>query len=535
MKNTYQVNDIDVDTRNLNAHKKLFDLNEQDLTPGEMKIILDSSPVGITVVKNRVLGWTNDAFHTMLGYEPDALKGENARILYENQKEYDRVGVDLYSHVEKFGSSLLETRLLRKDGTTLACMLRASRIDIKDPSKGIIVIITDISELKLLQIQLQQAQKMEAIGVLAGGISHDFNNILMGIQGHLSLMQIDLSAVEKVAAHSKHIGRLVKTAGELTSRLLGFARGGKYRISVLNVNELVALALDIFKSTRQDITLHKVFEKELYLVDADQSQLEQVFLNLLINASQAMPGPGEIFVTTQNLFIGEDHSYPFEVHPGRYIKVTVKDTGIGMDMEIQKKIFDPFFSTKGVGDKKGRGLGLSTVFGIVKNHKGFILVESEKGKGASFQVCLPASNIIDIKAIKEEVRPFDQVQKGSETILLVDDEEEIVNVGRNFLEKLGYKPLIARNGLEAVEIFRTYKDQISLVVLDLIMPRMDGKQAFLEIKEIKADAKILISTGYAVDDKIEGFLNQGCHGFIQKPFSLNDFARALRKILDKVI
>jgi CheY-like chemotaxis protein len=148
---------------------------------------------------------------------------------------------------------------------------------------------------------------------------------------------------------------------------------------------------------------------------------------------------------------------------------------------------------------------------------------------------LPASNIIDIKAIKEEVRPFDQVQKGSETILLVDDEEEIVNVGRNFLEKLGYKPLIARNGLEAVEIFRTYKDQISLVVLDLIMPRMDGKQAFLEIKEIKADAKILISTGYAVDDKIEGFLNQGCHGFIQKPFSINDFARALRKILDKVI
>jgi PAS domain S-box-containing protein len=533
MKNTYQVSDVDVDTRDLNAHKQLFDLNGQDLTPGEMKIILDSSPVGITVVKNRAMGWTNEAFHTMLGYEPDTLKGKKVRILYADQKEYERVCVDLYSHLDRFGSSLLETKLLRKDGTTLTCMLRASRLDLKDPSKGIIIVITDISELKLLQIQLQQAQKMEAIGVLAGGISHDFNNILMGIQGHLSLMQIDLSAVEKVAAHSKHIGRLVKTAAELTSRLLGFARGGKYRIAVLNVNELVAMALDIFKSTRKDIALHKVFEKDLHLVDADQSQLEQVFLNLFINASQAMPGPGEIFVTTQNIFIDEDHPYPFEVHPGRYIKVTVKDTGIGMDMEIQKKIFDPFFSTKGVGDKKGRGLGLSTVFGIVKNHKGFILVESEKGKGASFQVCLPASNIIDIKAIKEEVRPFDQVQKGSETILLVDDEEEIANVGRNFLEKLGYKPLVARNGLEAVEIFRTYKDQISLVVLDLIMPRMDGKQAFLEIKEIKADAKILISTGYAVDDKIEGFLNQGCHGFIQKPFSINDFARALRKILDK--
>ncbi|MFA5905346.1 MAG: ATP-binding protein [Desulfobacula sp.] len=533
MKNNYQENAIETDIRSLTSHNKIFNLNEQNLTPEEMKIILDSSPVGMAIVKNRILGWANDIFHTMLGYESDDLKGKNARILYADKKEYDRVGTDLYSHVERYGSGLLETKLRRKCGTTLTCMLRASKLDKKDPSKGIIVIVTDISELKLLQIQLQQAQKMEAIGVLAGGVSHDFNNILMGIQGHLSLMQIDLSAVEKVAAHSKHIGRLVKTAAELTSRLLGFARGGKYRISLLNANELISMALEIFKPTRKDISIHQEFEKELHLVDADQSQLEQVFLNLLINASQAMPGPGDIFITTQNIFINEDHRYPFEVQPGRYIKITVKDTGIGMDLEIQKKIFDPFFSTKEVDDKKGRGLGLSTVFGIIKNHKGFILVESEKGNGSSFHICLPASNNLDVKEIKEEIRSFEQVQKGSETILLVDDEEEIVNVGKNFLDKLGYKPLIARNGLEAVEIFRTYKDRISLIVLDLIMPKMDGKQAFLAIKDIKADAKILISTGYSVDDKIEGFLNQGCHGFIQKPFSLNEFARALRKILDK--
>ncbi|OGR48803.1 MAG: hypothetical protein A3J80_08995 [Desulfobacula sp. RIFOXYB2_FULL_45_6] len=535
MNNDYQGNAIELDTRDLTSNKKLFDMTEQNLTPKEMKLILDASPVGMAVVKNRILDWTNEVFHTMLGYEPDSLKGKNARVLYADRKEYDRVGVDLYSRLDRYGSSLLETKLLRKTGTVLTCMLRASRLDHNDPSKGILVIVTDISELKLLQIQLQQAQKMEAIGVLAGGISHDFNNILMGIQGHLSLMQIDLSAVEKVGAHARHIGRLVKTAAELTSRLLGFARGGKYRITVLNVNELISMALEIFKPTRKDIIIHKDFEKALHLVDADQSQLEQVFLNLLINASQAMPGPGDIFVTSQNIFINENHSYPFEVKPGRYIKVTVKDTGIGMDLEIQKKIFDPFFSTKDVDDKKGRGLGLSTVFGIVKNHRGFILVESEKGKGSSFHVCLPASNNIELKPVKEESKPFALVQKGSETILLVDDEEEIVNVGKNFLDKLGYKPLIARNGLEAVEMFRTYRDQISLVVLDLIMPIMDGKQAFLEIKEIQADAKILISTGYAVDDKIEGFLNQGCHGFIQKPFSLNEFARALRKILDKTI
>jgi two-component system, cell cycle sensor histidine kinase and response regulator CckA len=393
--------------------------------------------------------------------------------------------------------------------------------------------LTDISEVKLLQIQLQQAQKMEAIGVLAGGISHDFNNILMGIQGHLSLMQIDLTAAEKVKNHATHIGRLVKTAAELTSRLLGFARGGKYQIEVINANELVRLSLNIFKPTRKDIVTHEAYEENLHLIDADHSQLEQVLLNLLINASQAMPDPGDIFVRTENIFIEEDNEYPFEVKPGRYIRLTVKDTGIGMDRETQKKIFDPFFSTKEIGNDKGRGLGLSTVFGIVKNHGGFILVNSEKGQGACFEVCLPASTAVRAKKVKDETMPFDRMQKGSETILLVDDEEEIINVGKNFLQKLGYKPVIARNGLEAIEIFRLYKDEIALVVLDLVMPKMSGKQVFSEIKKIEKDAKVLISTGYTVDDKMEELLNEGCHGFIQKPFSLNEFAVALRKILDK--
>lgn len=513
--------------------KEPFDPNARELSSREMKTILESSPVGIGILKNRIIVWTNDIFQTMLGYEHDFLRGQNARILYGDEREYDRVGNQLYSHVDKYGNGLIETRLIKKNGTLFDCRIRASKLNREDPSKGTIIVITDISELKLLQIQLQQAQKMEAIGVLAGGISHDFNNILMGVQGHLSLMQIDLSATEKVASHAKHIGRLVKTAADLTSRLLGFARGGKYQITVVNVNDLVPIALNILKPARKDLVIHETYEKNLYLIDADHSQIEQIFLNLLINASQAMPEQGEIFVTTQNLFINEDHGYPFEIQPGRYIKVTVKDTGIGMDMETQKKIFDPFFSTKEIGDKRGRGLGLSTVFGVVKNHGGFILVDSEKGKGSSFHVCLPASNDIHVKQLMTDAQPFDQIQKGSETVLLVDDEVEIVNVGKNFLEKLGYKALIARDGIEAVEMFQRHRDEISLVVLDLIMPRMNGKQAFSEIKTIQKDAKILISTGYAVDDKIEGFLNQGCHGFIQKPFSLNEFARALRKILDK--
>ncbi len=510
-------------------------MEDIELTPAEMKAVLNTSPAGIGIVQDRVLGWTNEVFYAMLGYGSESLRGVNTRILYADQREYDRVGRDLYSSMARYGIGLVDTQLLRKDGKLLDCRIRASCLDRNNPQKGTIVVVTDISELKLLQIQLQQAQKMEAIGVLAGGISHDFNNILMGIQGHLSLMQIDLSAVEKVSAHVGHIKRLVKTAAELTSRLLGFARGGKYRIAVLNINELLKLTLEIFKPTRKDITLHEEYAADLHRVDADHAQIEQVFLNLLINSSQAMAGPGDIFVITRNILVDERHRYPFAVTPGPYVKITVKDNGIGMDTDIQKKIFDPFFSTKrSDGDaQKGQGLGLSTVFGIVKNHGGFILVDSEKNKGASFHICLPASRKDGIPSAKEEPRPLEQIRKGSETILLVDDEEEIINVGRNFLEKLGYTPLIARNGVEALEVFKTHQDRIALVVLDLVMPQMDGKQAFVEIKNIQADARILISTGYAVDDRIEGFLTQGCHGIIHKPFSLRDFAVALRKILDQ--
>ncbi len=509
------------------------DMDNLDLNPKDMKAVLDSTPAGIGIIKGRIIEWINDAFCSMLGYDREFLINKDTRIFYADQREYARVGRDLYPKVKQYGTGLVETRLVKKDGKILNCRIRASQLNKQDPSKGMIFVITDISELKTLQIQLHQSQKMEAIGVLAGGVSHDFNNILMGIQGHLSLMQIDISDVEKAKSHTNQIERLVKTAADLTKRLLGFARGGKYQISVLNLNELIPLALNIFAPTRKDIIVHESYDKQLYCVDADQTQLEQVLVNLLINASQAMPEQGEIFVTTQNIYIEKDHKYPFEVRPGKYIKLTIKDTGIGMDSEIQRKVFDPFFSTKTTHDQKGRGLGLSTVYGIVKNHDGFILVESNKGHGASFHVCLPASDKVEVQEIIENSHDVKQMQRGFETILLVDDESEIINIGKNFLEKLGYTPLIARNGLEAIEIFKIHKDEISLIVLDLIMPEMSGTQAFAEIKKIRKDSKILISTGYAVDNKIEALLNQGCQGFIRKPFSLYEFAYALRKILDK--
>lgn len=523
--------------QSINARKN----SPNDIAPGnpaqlsfeQMKVILESSPAGLGVVRDNRLGWANESFYDMLGYEAGSLGGKNVRILYPTQKEYERVGKTLADGMEKQDIGVVETKLSRKNGTAFDCRIHASLLYPGNPEKGAMIVVTDISELKFLQTQLQQTQKMEAIGVLAGGISHDFNNILMGIQGHLSLMRIDPTAVEKIASHTRQIEKLVETAAELTSRLLGFARGGKYQIALLDLNQVVAMALNLFTPSRKDIQIIESFEKNLPRVDGDHSQLEQVCLNLLMNASQAMVDAGQLFVSTRNIFIQEDHEYPFEVVPGRYIQIAIRDTGIGMDDQIQKKIFDPFFSTKKIDDKKGRGLGLSTVFGIVKNHGGFITVTSQKGAGSEFKVCLPASNKVCIKDLPKETPSFEQMLKGSETVLLVDDEEEILNVGKNFLEKLGYTPLIAHNGREAVEIFQLHKDQISLVVLDLIMPVMDGQEAFARMREIKGQTKVLITTGYTVDERLEALLAQGCHGFIQKPFSLHEFSKAVRTILDK--
>lgn len=511
----------------------LFKNSFPDLSNGDARQMLEFTPAGLGIIKDRVVQWSNQALCSMLGYEPGFLTGKNTKIFYEDLKEYDRIGRELYSRIGKNHTAITETRLLKKDGNLLNCRIRASLLCPGDESKGFVFVITDISELKMLQIQLHQAEKMDAIGVLAGGVSHDFNNILMGIQGHLSLMQINYTNPEKVSGHVKQIEKLVKTASDLTKRLLGFARGGKYKISLLDINELIYLALNIFEPTRKDIVIHKNCDENLRLIDGDHSQLEQVFMNLLINASQAMPGDGDIYITTSNITIGKDHNYPFTVIPGHYVKATVRDTGIGMDLDTQRKIFDPFFSTKTTVDQKGRGLGLSTVYGIVKHHEGFIVVDSVKGKGASFHVCLPASRKSRQKDILEKTPEIKTLLKGSETVLLVDDEPEFINIGKNFLEKLGYTSVVALNGLEAVEIFKIYKDRISLVVLDIVMPEMNGPEAFMEIKKIKKDVKVLVSTGYAVDDRIEDLLKKGCDDYIRKPFSLNEFSHALRKILDK--
>jgi len=390
-----------------------------------------------------------------------------------------------------------------------------------------IQIATDITEMKQLELQLQQAQKMEAIGTLAGGIAHDFNNLLMGIQGCASLIMTEMDPSDPLFDHLKGIEEYVKSAADLTKQLLGFARGGKYEVIPIDINQIVESSSQLFGRTKKEIVIHSKFPKDIWTIEADQKQIEQVLLNLFLNAWQAMPDGGELYLQTANINLDEKYLKPYEANPGRYVKISVTDTGVGMDETTQQKIFDPFFTTKDVG--RGTGMGLASAYGIIKNHEGFINVYSEAGKGTTFNIYLPASD----KEVHRETATETGLVKGSETILLVDDEEMIIKVSKPMLEKLGYRVVAVRSGQEAVEIVSGEDEAIDLVLLDLIMPGMDGGKTFDRIRKIQPQLPVLLSSGYAINGRALEIMNRGCNGFIQKPFSMSELSKKVRKVLDE--
>ncbi len=509
-------------------------LTESDfLSRKNIKNVLIYSPVGICILHHTEIYWANPACHAMTGHEDRSLDGKSVQTLFPTDKEFKRVYNIFITGVYQAGTATVDSRLSRVDDTAFDCRLRACWLDPNDHSQGMLVTVSDITEIKSGQIRENQARKMEAIGVLAGGVSHDFNNLFMALQGHLSLMRIHAEQPEKIMDHIRHMNRLIETAAELTGNLLGFAGGGKYQVDTLDLNQIVDMALNVFQSDKKEIAIEKKTDPDLYKVSGDRYQLEQVLLNLLVNASQAMVDGGTITLETRNITIEESRSFHFEVIPGSYVEILVQDTGIGMDEAIQKKIFDPFFSTKMSGNIKRRGLGLSTVFGIVKNHGGFITVESKKNVGSEFRVALPGLVPVDVQLFEEESDAFDLMPKGGETILIVEDEDDVLEVGVALLEALGYKVLQAHNGMECLDLVTKYPDRIVLVMLDLIMPVMDGRETFYRIRKLAPDIKILIFSGVGMDDEIKSMLRDGCHGFFQKPFSMDRFSRVIREILDR--
>ena len=389
-----------------------------------------------------------------------------------------------------------------------------------------LVILSDLGLRKHLEAELRQAQKLEAIGTLAGGIAHDFNNLLMEIQGRTSLMLLKAGENDFLKQNLKAIEDIVMSGANLTRQLLEFARNGKYVVEPTNLNELVQRSVKMFGRTKKEIILDLDLEENLWAVEVDRGQIEQAFLNLYINAWQAMPGGGTIYLKTENVRMNDKEADFRRMKPGRYVKLTVRDTGTGMDEQTRQRVFEPFFTTKEKGI--GTGLGLASVYGIVKGHNGSIEVKSERGEGTTFTIYLPATG----KKVLHERKAVEKILPGKETILLVDDEEVVANVVREMLESLGYTVIAALNGKDALELYRQNKDRIDLVILDMIMPQMSGYEVFEALKALNPKVKVILATGYSMKEQAAKIMESGCRAFMQKPFSIQDLSNKIRTVLD---
>ena len=468
------------------------------------------------------------------GWRPEDLVGTDGWETV-HPDDLDRVQTEFFTLLKKENSTTtVEYRYKCKDGSYKMIELTAVNLLKDSIVSGILMNYHDITERKRaeeekkkLQTQLHQAQKIEAIGTLAGGIAHDFNNLLMAIQGRASIMMMNKDSSHPDIKHLNGIEDNIESAADLTRQLLGFARGGRYEVRPTDLNELIKKQNRMFGRTKKEISIRGKYQENLWSVEVDRGQIEQVLLNLYVNAWQAMHGGGDLYLETENLTLDETDVKPFTIEPGKYVKISVTDTGVGMDKATREKIFEPFFTTKEMG--KGTGLGLASAYGIIKNHDGFINVYSEKGHGTTFNIYLPASE----KEVVEEKKSAGDTLKGSETVLFVDDEDMIIEVAGELFQQLGYKVLTAKNGKDAIEIYEENKEHIDIVLLDMIMPNMSGSDTYDKIKKIDPDIKVLLSSGYSINGQATEIMDRGCNGFIQKPFKMKELSQKLREILDK--
>lgn len=392
---------------------------------------------------------------------------------------------------------------------------------------GIVVAAKDFTKTKQLENQLLHAQKMEAMGTMAAGVAHNFNNLLMAIQGNASLMLLGTDKSHKNYSMLKNIEKQIQSGSEITRQLLGYTQKGLYEAKPISLNHLIRDTSETFGEAKKEISICLDLADDLLGILADRGQIEQILLNLYLNAADAMLSGGKLTLRTSNTTHEQIMNKQYNPTPGKYAFLQVSDTGFGIDKETQKRIFEPFFTTKTMD--RGTGLGLASVYGIVKGHGGYIDVESEENKGTTFNIYLPASEK-KVELLSEASAPF---RKGSETILAVDDEKMILKTTVRMLTKLGYTVLKAENGNEALEIYEEKKDKIDLVILDMIMPDMIGGEVFDRMKKINKNVNVLLSSGYSIDGQAEEIMERGCNGFIQKPYNFKDLSQKIREILDK--
>jgi PAS domain S-box-containing protein len=499
------------------------------------RVTVQSIPDSITITRisdGRYL-YVNDGFCDLSGYSREEVIGKtpfDLNLFYDPEDREKFINIlEAQGKVKDF-----DVKYRVKDGSVFDTLLSAQPLRFENEdclvaiAKNITFLKQTEREKSKLETQLQQARKMEALGTLSGGIAHDFNNLLMGIQGNTSIMLLNMNTDNPHYEKLRNIERSVESGAELSRQLLGFARGGKYQVKPTDMNALIEQSSKMFGRTKKEIIIHRKYQSDIWTVEVDQGQMEQVMLNLYVNAWQAMPGGGHLYLETENLDLDSKYAKLHGLKAGRYVRTSFTDTGIGMDKATQEKIFDPFFTTKEIG--RGTGLGLSSAYGIIKNHDGMINVYSEKDKGATFNIYLPASEADLPKPKETPVIPV----KGAGTVLVVDDEVMILEVAREMLVELGYQVITAGGGDEAIALYRQHQEDIKLILLDMIMPDKSGQETFNEIKAINPEAKVLLCSGYSLNGEASKILEQGCLGFIQKPFNIHQVSQAIREAILKL-
>jgi PAS domain S-box-containing protein len=497
-----------------------------------LKSIFRAAPAGIGMVRDRIVCEVNERVCAMTGYAREELVGRSARMLYPTQEDYDHVGREKYGQIRERGVGTVETRWVRKDGEVIDVLLSSAPIDPEDLSVGVTFTAMDISERKRLGLRLRQSEKMEAIGQLAGGVAHDFNNQLAGIMGYADLIR---EAVEHDPVLARYAGRIIDTCGRaanLTNQLLAFARKGKYRTMSVDIHRCIEDAILLLeRAIDKRIEIRREFGASPSLTLGDPTQLQNAILNLGLNARDAMPEGGRMSFSTAVRELDEGYcaAGPFGLSAGSYIEVAVSDTGCGIPPDTLKHIFEPFFTTKEPG--KGTGMGLAAVFGTVKSHHGAITVDRNPEGGTVFTLLLPSARgehrVLKTKMIGCEEKP----PLRSRRILLVDDEVMVHEMAADVLRSLGYTVTVCRDGGEAVALYAESWREFDLVILDMVMPVMAGREAFREMRRINPGVKALLSSGYTIDGEAREVLREGVLGFLQKPFRKSELARRVVEAL----
>jgi len=500
----------------------------------KMKAILRASPIGIGLVINRQLEWANETMYRMVGYEEGSLLGQSAAILYPNDKEYERVGRELYAGIAESRTGHIETQWIRKDGTIFDCILGACSLDPTDPSRGQIVTVNDISESKRLQAQLLQAQKMEAIGTLAGGVAHDLNNILAGLVSYPELLLMEMPEDSPLKKPMLTIQKSGEKAATIVQDLLTLARRGVAVTEVVSLNNIISNylkspELEKLQSFYPNVTVKTDLETNLFNILGSPVHLSKSIMNLVSNAAEAMSDGGTIFIFTKNRYVDKPIRGYANVKEGDYVTLTVSDTGVGISTEDMEKLFEPFYTKKKMG-RSGTGLGMAVVWGTIKDHKGYIDVQSAEGKGTTFTLYFPISRK-EIAKDKSLVSIKDYTGKG-EALLVVDDVEEQREIASQMLKKLGYSVTSVASGEEAIEYMK--KNSADLLILDMIMdPGIDGLDTYKRILEMHPSQKAIIASGFSETERVKKAQRLGAGAYIKKPYILEKIGSAIRDELDK--